>query len=243
VISSAGAATFVIAYGKNTRDGQLIYRDIEAVKVDLAGNVLQHLAITDSKTDGKDFNTPVVAQMQNDDVFLAYHAQWAEDALEYNQIHYTVIHPQASAVDEPSVLDVNGKSLYVTPFTNGNILLAWIQTDALGIAYQIFDPTGVPQAGVWPKAFNGVMGREIKNISMTGEINGNVVITWIDQWGYYLSYALMAQDGSLVTPPMTFLRGSDPVSPNILVSNTGRGVAQLENMLTWQVFMPAVKRQ
>lgn len=71
--------------------------------------------------------------------------------------------------------------------------------------------------------------------SLTGDFSNRGVITWQDDKGRGLYYALISSTGTVLTPPMAFLHGTAPVAPN-LKSSSGHGAAPLY----WGNFLPTV---
>jgi hypothetical protein len=79
------------------------------------------------------------------------------------------------------------------------------------------------------------------SLSVAAIGNNQVVITWGDaRWNNSMSYALVRSDGSLQTPPLTFMDGGYQPDTTISVSTTGQGVAAYDG--SYRSFLPTINK-
>jgi hypothetical protein len=239
VIAATTNNQFVIAYESMTPLTASSAKDIDLAVLNTNGQVVSaphH--VTDSEHDGLEFYTPAVTQRLDGNVFLAFLSRPLGSPL--GQIVYTTVHPADGTIDPVTPLsNAYGEGARAGTLNDGTILLAWINDGSLSAGFTVF-PQGV-LGNVQPAAtLNSANGWKIENISLTKEINGNGVITWQDEWGYFLFYALVAPDRAVITPPMAFQRGSNSSNPNIISSSTGMGLAPLE--LFWPAYLPTIRK-
>jgi len=240
VIAATTQNQFVIAYEKMTpANGTTFAKDIDIAVLDSNGEwISQPHHVTDSENDRIEYFTPSVTKMLDGKVFLAFLSRPIGDPL--GQIVYTTVQPGDGSISTITPLNnAYGEGARSATLNDGTILLAWINDGSLSAGYTLF-PQGNLAGVLAPATLNSANGWKIENISLTNELFGNGVVTWQDVWGYHLYYALVAPDGALITPPMAFLRGSNPGSPNIISSSSGKGTAPLD--LFWPAYLPITRR-
>jgi hypothetical protein len=242
VITATSNNRFVMAYESITPLGDSSFaKDIDIAVVSSEGQT-SPTHITDSQTSGLEFYAPTVTRMQDGNVFVAFLSlQSGMSEMQPSQLKYTIFHSDTGSFDPISSLNAYGEDPQVETLANGTILLAWIKDGSPNIGYTMFDPQGTVLMDQ-PLELVSPNGWKIANISLTGEVNGNGVITWKDEWGYFLYYALVRPNGSPITPPMAFIQGTDPSNPNIISSSTGKGIAPLDNKIFWKIFLPTVQK-
>lgn len=123
--------------------------------------------------------------------------------------------------------------------SNGNLVLAWTNPMTDHIAYVVLNssgdtllsgPTDLPLAGM----------RKPDYVSVTYDELGHAILTWLDvEWNDFMYYAALGGDGSVLTPPMIFLKGASE-NPLIQTSFSGQGNAPYVGF--WEVFLSLVKR-
>ncbi|MBN1373662.1 MAG: hypothetical protein JW987_17115 [Anaerolineaceae bacterium] len=105
---------------------------------------------------------------------------------------------------------------------DGQVLLAW-NDENTGITYTLLDSsgnvTGVPinLLTQMPDA------RSQASVSVTWDVHGNGIMTWLDSYDNRMYYALVGSDGQIKTPPMILVQG-DYTSP-VRSSQLGYGNA------------------
>ena len=240
VIAATTNNQFVIAYEAMTpTTSSFVAKDIDLAVLDTGGTIISppH-PVTHSEIDQLVYYTPTVTQINNGEVFLAFLSQ--ASGTPFGQVVYTTVQPSVGTIGPVALLNnATGEGTRSATLNDGTILLAWVNDGSLSAGFTLF-PQGNLAGVLAPATLNSANGWKIGNISLTKEINGNGVITWQDEWGYLLYYALVAPDGALLTPPMAYQRGSNTSNPNIISSSTGKGVAPLD--LFWPAYLPILRR-
>lgn len=240
MITAAPGNQFVITFESVLpAGGSQTAKDINLAVVDSGGDVIRTShPITDSATSGLYYYAPSSTLMKNGSMFLTFIAY--QSGVQANQVKYTIYHPGSNSIDSLKTLDnASGEGPHAGTLSDGTIILAWVMNNTAGVGYTMFNPSGV-LLNATPQQMASIKGWRIENISLTGEINGNAVITWKDQWGGYLYYALVAPSGTLITPPMAFQKSGKADNQGLLSSTSGQGTAPLD--LTQYVFVPAIYR-
>lgn len=156
-----------------------------------------------------------------------------------DKIKYAVINDDATvAVAAQELAGVEGDRPRAVQFGNGNILMIWVNADGrLGYTYLggDFNPLGIDGF------FEKVDRRSASSPSIALDHAGRAVVTWMDgDDSDALFYALLQDDGEVLTPAMTFL--SSPLGETeISTSDYGFGTAAYIGM--YQGFMPLIRKR
>jgi hypothetical protein len=241
-IIATSNSSYVIVYQVFTPHTGNNAQDIGLTVVDADGVVTTPTQlITDSFGTGIRYYSPSIALLNNGTVFLSYLSIQTTETT--NKVTYTILDPANGSTGAPTVISgAEGDGLQACNLSGGAVLIAWVSSSFNGVGYSVFNSSGTPITptfGMLPSP----NGWEINYISLTGEINGKGIITWMDGWGKFMYYALISPGGSQVTPPMAFLRSANLITPGILSSSTGQGVAPLVNEMPWNSYLPTTRRQ
>lgn len=131
-----------------------------------------------------------------------------------------------------------GSRARAVQFANGNVLIAWIEEDGR-VGYRYFNSSFTPLS-VDPVYLPKVNQRNAGNLSITLDLQGRAVLTWVDVDDFdYMFYALLGHDQTVLTPPMMFI--SDPFgNPMLQTSAYGFGNASYSGV--FRNFTPLVSR-
>ncbi len=210
-----------------------------------AGGFVAGVPQTISNSAGFDNYSPTTTLMNNGAIFIAYKSVSPTSSL----LTYGIRQASgAYSTFENLSLTSPGGSPHATRLNNGNVLVTWAREDPPPawpeLDYALFNgSTGAALSTNFQKLQSVSIDKDISDVSLTTDTSGRVVITWTDQAGYYMYYALLDQDGNAITQPMSFMHGTSPVQPAISdlhLSSTGRGVAPLDYFAT--VNLPLVVR-
>lgn len=159
-------------------------------------------------------------------------------------IQYAVIGSDG-AISQPAqaVPEAFGSQIDVTLQFEGQAVAAWKDQETGQVAYVVIqqgDSWEVP-VGMLPTLLPLRAGHEIKSPSLTKDATGNAVLTWGVENRGSLYYAVVGPDGSVITPPMNFLKPSDP-DGYITTSDSGEGSAPLEGIIIVRGYIPFIVR-
>jgi hypothetical protein len=121
-------------------------------------------------------------------------------------IYYAVLDSSLQWVTLPTSLTkgvgVANTGIAAAPLTDGSVLVSWIRDHQ--VAFALLNPV----VGIAPPAvlLRTPSGGQPENISAIATEQGQVILTWSNQQGTDLRYALIASNGTVVTPAMPFLR-------------------------------------
>lgn len=126
---------------------------------------------------------------------------------------------------------------------SGNILLAWTHTTGGkgdGLRYTILNGATFAPLLASPVEFMSQVDHAQDNLSVILEPDGKGVITWMDvEGGDYLFYALVGENGDLITPPMIFYPQFMKDS-TVLTNQSGQGNAFYDP--SFKLFLPVTRR-
>jgi hypothetical protein len=93
--------------------------------------------------------------------------------------------------------------------TSGKVLVSWIDENTRHVHYTLL----TKDAAVWNTGSIGELSPSYQlgaiNVSVTSDYLDHGIITWAEEKGNRtLSYALINSSGTVLTPPMVFLRGT-----------------------------------
>jgi hypothetical protein len=153
------------------------------------------------------------------------------------RVMYAVINSAGALVYGPmQVAGADGVQPRAVQFSNGKILLAWIEQDGR-VAYTYLD-TGFSAGPT--QYLTHLSRRAADSLSVTLEREGQAILTWVDLDDQdYLFYAVLNQDQAVRTPPMIFI--SEPWGdPAYLASAYGFGNAGYLGV--YQISHPFISR-
>lgn len=105
---------------------------------------------------------------------------------------------------------------------DGQVLLAWTDENT-GITYTLLDSSGNVIYGPVNLLNQMPDARSQASVSLTWDVHGNGIMTWLDSYDNRMYYALVGSNGQIKTPPMILIQG-DYTSP-VRSSQLGYGNA------------------
>ncbi len=239
VISATPNGQFVITFERLTPvSGGDSAKDIEVLAVDASGTtVLNQRLLTNGQVSGYDYSAPAITAMQSGSVFITFLSYLPGQTNKVNTLVYNPDDNSAGPIQ--SINNASGEGPRLVTLPSGSILVAWIESDMLGAGYAIFNSQGV-KTGSSPLTLNSLNGWNIDQISLASTADGNVLITWQDDWGVYLYFALIDGGGNIITSPMAFMHGSDPTNPVLFNSDVGKGIAAFSPVKG--IFIPVIRK-
>jgi len=237
-VAVSGNGNFIVLFESLTSLGGGNYaREIQMAIVSADGQVLSEpVKLNDNTVSGHTDFTPVLTTMQDGNVLVAYMRRLSGAVA--SQLQYTVVNKSTNQPGPTATINVNGETLQACKLKDGNILLVWIYNDASNIQYTLLNPSGSAQV-VAPQDLPPANLWKIGNLAITGEVNGNGILTWQDEWGYALYYALVSPVGGVLTPAIEFIYASDPDN-GLTTSSLGGWIAPLDNAIIWTSYLPQV---
>jgi hypothetical protein len=200
------------------------------------GQQISQTAVVQVATAGVDvlaLNHLLTTPLSSNRVLVSF----TEARTDATRVRYAVINSAGSLVYGPVELaGADGVQPRAVQFSNGKILLAWIEQDGR-VAYTYLDTSF--SAGP-TQYFSHVSRRSADSLSVTLEREGQAVLTWVDLDDQdYLYYTVLNQDQAVRTPPMIFI--SDPWGdPAYLASAYGFGNAGYLGV--YQISHPFISR-
>lgn len=143
--------------------------------------------------------------------------------------------PQA-AIGAPAAISDGGFGTVMTQLNNEHVLVAWKDSNRYQITYRLFDASTAAS----PTAATSLdlpSGHQADYVSVTSDVLGRGILTWLDYFNFQLVYALVGPDGALITPPTFFNTNRDVY---FFTSYNGQGNAPFDDF--WQVQMPLIQR-
>lgn len=141
---------------------------------------------------------------------------------------YAVINTFGATIKSPQLLTgVEGQYPVILQLDNGTIFYAWTKTESINnavvsshIAYVTIDPNSYVASAntelIPPDGLNG------DYVSLTQDVNDNVVFTWLDnELERILYYTLIDSSGSVITPVMKYYEVE--YGKSLLVNQSGKG--------------------
>lgn len=120
---------------------------------------------------------------------------------------------------------------------NARILMAWTNPNTEQISFTILSDDGTFVTANNPIVdFQTPDGRESNFVSVTATSAGQGILSWFDaKAATRVYYALVATDGSVITPPMIAWEDTETIS----VSQTGQGIVAIPD---WRTLLPIIQR-
>lgn len=161
-----------------------------------------------------------------------------------SSIQYAVIGSDGAMVQPAqSIPEASGSQVDATLQFGGQATVAWKDQETGQVSYIILQQgsTWAVPVGMHPTLLPLRAGHEIKSPSLTRDSAGNAVITWGVENRGSLYYAVIGPDGSVITPPMNFMKPSDPYG-YITTSESGEGSAPLDGIIIVRGYIPFIVR-
>lgn len=232
--TAANNGRFFLAWQKTTGDGTTTV--IETAVIEPNGTIVK--AAAGASGSDRSYIHPAVTRLANGNVMLGYLAE--EDDGNTRQVMYHILQPDGTLGSQVALDSAFGDELDIQQLTGGGVLFAWSNSEGR-IFRAMTDQTGTVTQPV--AEITHPWGRSFKHLSITHDAYNRGIITFRDYTSEFLYYTLIGGDGSLVTAPMPFRRGSVGSNPIIFTSHTGYGNAPLnEDHMPAFIYLPLVKR-
>jgi len=218
---------FVLAWYQNVNTADGSVSDVYYTIYDTGGAQIK--ATTKFTNDTAGYNErhddPNLAQLPGGRALLTWECHVAP-AYNYD-ICYAVLDSGGNTVQDMTNASGTSASSFnvdAISLSNGNSVIAWHewQGDRYKIAYTILDTAynvllGSPATLSNPAAITGE-----DYVSVAADSTGHAILTWMDYDSYNIYYALVDNNGDVLTAPMIF-RTSQATEPYILTSYGGYG--------------------
>ncbi len=238
-ISGLGEGQFVLAWiderlESGGQKSELAYAVFGTSGNEIVGASLLH----QSTAGGTRYLDPSLGALTSGQAFLAY-TLYDPAALSY-AIAYTILDPDGSkAVGETTFTGNEGWRPDSVQLNSGTMLLAWTDPSTDNIEYALLEDIGYSVVA-GPTALATPDGRAADFVSVTLDKTGPGVLTWMDaDQGQRLYYALVGDDGVIMSPPIIFRSGAAGGS-GVFTSSSGHGLAPYEG--SWQIYLPVLVR-
>lgn len=196
-------------------------------------------SITQSTVGGERYYDPTVIGLDGSRIFLPFSASDSTGAT--NWINFMVLNDSGGILkSKTKITGSSGWGPDAVQLKSGKLLLAWTNGSNNKISFTMLNDSN----------FSTLMGitdlsnpnpRSSDFVSVTTDNEGRAILTWMDvQANHYLYYALLSDNGNLITSPLYFVTGQDPEDPQITTSYSGQGNAPYE--AAWQTFAPIITR-
>ncbi len=119
------------------------------------------------------------------------------------ELMYGILDSNGSVVQSQNPLypGIYGTGLDGIQLSGGRIALAWTDQEDQDIYYAILNPNLTTQKS--PTALTTPDGRSSEKVSVTYDIGGRAILTWMDSaFKEHLYYALVDELGDILTPPL-----------------------------------------
>lgn len=207
---------------------------------DTSGNqVKAPSSVTQSTVGGDRYYDPTVIGLDDARIFLPFSASDSSGANSW--INFMVLNNQGDILTpKTKITDSNGWGPDAVQLKSGKLLLAWTNGSNNKISFTMLNDSNFSMLfGITD--LTNPNPRSSDFVSVTTDSEGRGILTWMDvQVNHYLYYALLGDNGNLITSPLYFVTGQDPDDPQIISSYAGQGNAPYEG--GWQTFVPIVTR-
>jgi hypothetical protein len=196
-------------------------------------------AVTHSTVGGDKYYDPTVIGLNGSRIFLPFSASDSTGAT--NWINFMVLNDSGGILkSRTKIAGSSGWGPDAVQLKSGKLLLAWTNGSNNKISFTMLnDSTFAALIGITD--LSNPNPRSSDFVSVTTDSKGRAILTWMDvQANHYLYYALLGDNGGLITPPLYFVTGQDPEDPQITTSYAGQGNAPYEG--AWQTFAPIITR-
>jgi hypothetical protein len=145
---------------------------------------------------------PTLAQLTGNRVVMA----WNQTVNNQGAIAYAVLDSGGTVIKSPATINMGGWGVDAVQFSTGRVLLAWSVWTATNpqIAFAVLDTSYNVVAGPTTLS-NPAAPFGDAYVSVAADSTGHAILTWMDyDWSYNLYYALVDDNGNVLTPPMIF---------------------------------------
>jgi hypothetical protein len=189
---------------------------------------------------GVEYTTPAQTPLAQNRVLVTYSS--ADRAVEEKvySLNSVVVDSDGNIVKAPAaVAGASGWKGRALQLGSGAILIAWTDRGEEKLAYALLNASTYEIAKT-PEYLPLVGFRRPDNISLTADLSGRGVLTWMDtDWNDYLYYALMDENGTLITPPMAYITSQ---TGEALIQSSSYGLGSAAYGGAWQITMPIIIR-
>ena len=234
-IEATNNQSFALAWvdGRQRNGGEV--GDIAFAVINTSGQVLlPPTPLTQSEVDGERYLDPALTLMPNDHFLLVY------SALDQTAIQYSLervkVNAAGQVITPPAAIPGgDGWRPDLVTLQTQDIGLAYANPVTHEIVYLILDGTGLGvKSG--PVTLANPDGRPSDFVSITADNSDRAILTWMDSsWHERLYYALLSDQGTVLTSPLIFREGQTE-NPFILTSSAGQGNAPYEPY--WRIHLP-----
>jgi hypothetical protein len=234
VIAATSDNRFILSWLKTTDERADVYASVYSS----SGGVQRSpwVLLSETGTKPKMYH-PVVIGMTNNRVFTAVTV--VKNQEEIYRIYYGFFDSGGNPLKGfTEVPDSNGWKSDAVQVSTGNIVLAWTNPFNDNIAVTAFHGTayGIVKP---PYELPRIGSRLSDYVSITRDLEGRAVLTWMSKLNDYLFYALVDGEAGIVTPPMIFATGAAE-KPLIQTSFASHGNAPY--LGAWDVSLPSLMR-
>lgn len=196
-------------------------------------------SVTQSTVGGNRYYDPTVVGLDDARIFLPFSASDASGANSW--INFMVLNNQGAILTPQT--KINGSEGWgpdAVQLKSGKLLLAWTNGSNNKISFTMLNDSNFSTLMAITDLTNP-NPRSSDFVSVTTDSKGRGILTWMDvQVNHYLYYALLGDNGNLITSPLYFVTGQDTDDPQIISSYAGQGNAPFEG--AWQTFVPIITR-
>ncbi len=193
--------------------------------------------LLESNPGGTRYSYPSLTWLEDNRAMFAYTVY--DPGTNHHSIGFAVVRSNGTpAKGETSLSGSTGWRPDAVQSSSGEITIAWTDTDQQKIAYAVLNGSDY-SADKAPTHINNPDQREASFVSVTKDWKGHVILTWVDdEWNDHLYYALLKDDGTVITPAMIYRTG-EATEPLIKTSESGQGNAP---KVPGQIFVPMAVR-
>lgn len=199
-IAATGDNRFVLAWDRTSRtNNQYLYDIYVAVRSSSGSQVKATTKFTSDTTSYGGYSDVALSSLVGNQAVISYY-RWSDNEW---VIYSGILNSSGNKQVNPHPVTSNyGYYIDSAQLSNGNILLAW--NSGSNLYYTVLDSNTTKLTADTPLQTPGnILGGGY--VSVSPDTQGNAILTWM---GYnyserrHLYYALINQNGSLVTPPM-----------------------------------------
>lgn len=188
-------------------------------------------AITSSQSDGVNYADPDLTELPNGKFLLLYTIY---DVNDNGTLAYRLVDTDGTvSATQTYLAGAEGERPECAVLTNGYTVVAWTHGDRIGFAV-LDDQLDVTNA---PDDLPEVNEQHLDKVS-AARYGDSAILTWGDTANRLVYYALVGWDGGLITPPMIFYQGQDPIGPMVYLSDTGEGISPLVDTRVYKTYLP-----
>ncbi len=190
--------------------------------------------LTNSTTDTVQYYSPSLTNLHPGRALLTFTASGKSDVIS----QFVILDQNGDPLAAPAAIPGGiGFQMDSIQLTSGPVLLAWCVTGSGKLQFTLMNPTTYAFLPA-PIEITSTMGRTPKNVSVTRDASGHGILTWVEQENKnFLAYALIDDQGSLLTPALVFNAGS---SPNSILESNSYGLGNAEFPGSWTMSLPFI---